>query len=87
MRAMPISQQVKTKNYIDSLPTTARKINVHSALALFVARLAADDPHDAFAAHDLALSADFFDRGLNTHLRLLSSTHLARNTMRARLKS
>jgi len=30
------------------------------ALALFVARVGAEDAHDAFAAHDLAVLTDFF---------------------------
>jgi hypothetical protein len=30
------------------------------ALALLVARVGAQDAHDAFAAHDLAVFADFF---------------------------
>jgi hypothetical protein len=31
------------------------------ALALLVARVRADDAHDALAPHDLALAADFLD--------------------------
>jgi hypothetical protein len=86
---MPISQETKTKNYIDFLPNLARRINAiwDSTLALLVTRLTADHTHDTFATDDFAFPANLFDRGLNTHMRLLSSTHFARKTMRARLKS
>src|SRR5580693_10056465 len=48
-----------------------------SALALLVARVFADDAHDAFSADDLALVADLFDAGTDFHGRLLSSLLVA----------
>ena len=42
-------------------------------LTLFMARIGADDPDHALAPHDLALAADFLDRGLHSHRRLLTS--------------
>ena len=43
------------------------------ALALLVARVGADHAHHALAPHDLALAADFLDRGLHSHRLLLTS--------------
>jgi hypothetical protein len=47
-----------------------------STLALLVARVLAQDPNDALAAHDLALVTDFLDAGSNLHrdLVFLNST-------------
>jgi hypothetical protein len=41
-----------------------------STLALLVARVRADHPHDAVAADDLAVAADFLDRCEYFHLLL-----------------
>jgi len=40
---------------------------VESTLALFVARVLADDTDDAFAADDAAKFAEGFDGGTDTH--------------------
>jgi hypothetical protein len=37
------------------------------ALALFVARVGAQDSHDAFAPHDLAVLTNFLNRSPNLH--------------------
>jgi hypothetical protein len=37
------------------------------ALALLVARVGAEDAHDAFAAHDLAVLTNLFDRSSDLH--------------------
>jgi len=40
------------------------------ALALFVARVGAQDAHDAFAPHDLAVLTNFLYRRSNLHMNL-----------------
>jgi hypothetical protein len=42
-----------------------------STLALLVALVRADHSHHTFAADDLAVTADFFDRSRNSHFILL----------------
>jgi hypothetical protein len=69
------SVQNKTKNYSNNLLAIANK---PSSLTLLVARLTTDDANHTFALNDLAFAADLFNRGLNTHVRLLFHYYLAR---------
>src|SRR5262245_38501850 len=48
------------------------------ALTLLVARVLANDAHDAFAPHDLALLAQLLDRCPDLHRNLHSRTRTAR---------
>lgn len=63
---------------------------MQSALALLVTRIAAaDHAHDSIAPYDFAITANLFHGCLYLHFSLLNTNrrYLARNTMRALLKS
>jgi len=44
---------------------------LQSALALLVTGIRADHAHNALAADDFAVAANFFDRSRNSHFTLL----------------
>jgi len=65
---MKNSVQTKTVNYIDSMLALASR---KSTLTLLVTRFTTNDAHHTIAFDDLALATNLFNRGLNTHVRLL----------------